>query len=69
MIFEILTVVLLLTNIMTLAFLVRASKKKPEKKNLTQDATELLSQLTQGGAVVVTQVIDPATIFQWSPKQ
>lgn len=39
-----------------------------KESELSTDATELLSQLVKGGAVVVTQVIDPAQVFMYSPK-
>ena len=67
MLFEVLATVLLLTNIVTIVLLFTKPKKQ-EKVELTKDATELLSELTRGGAIVVTQVVDPATVFQWSPK-
>ena len=68
MIIEAISVVLLLTNLVTIAALVKAKKKKPQEKTLTKDATELLGELTKGGAIVVTSVVDPASLFQWSPK-
>ena len=41
--------------------------KTRDKKELTRDATELLHSLMSGGAVCVTQVIDPTSIFLHSP--
>jgi hypothetical protein len=47
----------------------RFRKKPPEpKKELTKDATELLSELMSRGAVIVTQVVDPSSMFMYSPK-
>lgn len=60
-----------------LAYLLFQEKNKSEalkselnakESELSTDATELLSQLVKGGAVVVTQVIDPAQVFMYSPK-
>lgn len=42
--------------------------KAKQKKEKTQDATELLAELMSGGAVVVTQVIDPSSMFMYSPR-
>ena len=35
---------------------------------LTKDASKLLADLLSGGAVVVTNIIDPKSVFLWSPK-
>ena len=41
------------------------SEKKPA---LTKDASELLKDMLNGGAIAVVKVIDPSSIFLWSPK-
>lgn len=49
---------------------IRKYRPKPkEKPQLTQDASELMGQLLRGGAITVVQVVDPDSIFQWSPKR
>jgi hypothetical protein len=48
-------------------FLLKRKPKTPERQ-LDKSATELLQELMEGGAVVVTSVVDPASVFQWSPK-
>ena len=66
---EILIGCLCLSNIITGVFLFKATRKKPApEKSLTTDASELLGELIKGGSVIVTQVIDRDSIFQWSPK-
>lgn len=45
----------------------RALESKEE--NLSIDAFEVLEQLKKGGAVVITQVVDPAQVFAYSPKR
>lgn len=49
-------------------FHLKTKKTKPAEKQLDLSATELLAELMEGGAVVVTSVVDPGSIFQWSPK-
>ena len=46
----------------------KPAKPPTPEKQLDTSASELLSELMNGGAVVVTSVVDPASIFQWSPK-
>lgn len=46
----------------------RGRPGRAEKPELTRDASQLLSDLMKGGAVVVTQVIDPSSIFLYSPR-
>jgi len=46
----------------------KTRKPDPTEKPLTTTATELLNQLNRGGAVVITQVVDPSQIFMYSPK-
>jgi hypothetical protein len=41
---------------------------KAEGPRLDTNATELLSRLMADGAVVVTQVVDPSSIFLYSPR-
>ena len=66
---EILIGCLCLSNVITGVFLFRATRKKPaQEKTLTVEASELLGELMTGGAVILTQVIDRDSIFQWSPK-
>ena len=45
-------------------------KRKPQKQKPELDVTasELLSKLMGGGAVVVTQILDPSELFLWSSK-
>ena len=43
-------------------------KKISLDKDNTRDASELLSKLLSGGAVVVTQIIDPNDILLHSPR-
>lgn len=43
------------------------SKKHNERDN-TRDASELLARLLSGGAVIVTQIIDPESILLHSPR-
>jgi hypothetical protein len=47
-------------------------KKKPQepqsKKELTSDASDLLRDLMNGGAIAVVKVIDPSSIFLQSPR-
>ena len=45
-------------------------KRKPQKQKPELDVTasELLSKLMAGGAVVVTQILDPSELFLWSSK-
>jgi len=40
----------------------------PPEKPLSTTATELLDQLNRGGAVIITQVVDPAKMFMYSPR-
>lgn len=47
--------------------LLKKLQKPPEKTEQTLDATELLKNLMNGGAVIVTQVIDPTHMFLHSP--
>jgi hypothetical protein len=56
--------VLCLFEAVYIAYLLRRkSRSKPDTT-----ASELLSQLLRGGAVVVTQVVNPADLFLWSPR-
>ena len=41
---------------------------KTSKPALDKDASQLLSDLLSGGAVAVVQVIDPSSMFLYSPK-
>ena len=67
-IFQTLLIASVLINIL-LAFLYALSfRKKPVERVLTVDATRLLGELSNGGAVIVTQVLDPNYIFNYSPK-
>ena len=58
--------VLFISNILFLVLLYRKSKKPPIQ--ITKDANQLLSELLTGGAVVTVQVVNPAEVFTWSPK-
>jgi len=65
---------LFLSNLITGVFLYLSYKKIKHLKNSHKDkqldtnATELLAELMSGGAVVVANVVDRDSIFQWSPK-
>jgi len=67
---SILPIIILSASILlnaVLTFFILRKRKAPQPK-LTKDATELLAELTSGGAVVVTNVLDPAYLFEYSPK-
>lgn len=57
---------LVLSNLLTLYYL--RKKETTQKVELTKDANVLLAELLQGGAVVTVQVVNPAEIFVYSPK-
>lgn len=67
------TVLLCLTAILALsnAFLLIAYfkiKKTKVEQSITKDANQLLKDLMSGGAVAVVQVVDPKSMYMWSPK-
>jgi len=43
-------------------------KSQKKKKDMTQDATHLMRDLFNGGAITVTQIIDPDSIILQSPR-
>jgi hypothetical protein len=62
---------LCVSNLVTGAFLFKyfkKSKENPNESKLDLDATDLLTQLMKGGAVVVTGVINKEELFMWSPR-
>ena len=59
--------VLCVSNLVTGVLFFRKIRLKKEPE-LTIDATDLLSELIKGGAVIVTGVLDKDQIFKWSPR-
>lgn len=67
MIYEFLSAILAISNICTVIYFLKR-KHKQQKPNLDHTASDLLKDLLNGGAVAVVRVIDPSSIFLWSPK-
>jgi hypothetical protein len=59
-----------LIAVVCIAFILVRSRKgaKLPPPQLDKTASELLADLLNGGAVAVTQIIDPASMFMVSPK-
>jgi len=47
----------------------RQAKKRLKEPVPDQTATELLRDLTNGGAIAVLKVIDPSSMFLYSPRE
>ena len=60
---------IILILLATIAYLIlRRNEQPPDKKEYTVEASDLLRDLLNGGAITVTQVIDPSSIFLHSPR-
>jgi hypothetical protein len=56
-------------NVFLLVYVWRLRKsRKTAKPQLTQDASQLMASLLNGGAVSVVKIIDPDSIFLHSPR-
>lgn len=59
----------LVCNALLLVYVWRLRRPgKAAQPQLTKDASQLAADLLSGGAIIVTQVIDPSSIFLYSPK-
>lgn len=67
MIYEVIASILAISNICTVVYFLKR-KPKQQKPQLDLSASDLLKDLLNGGAIAVVRVIDPASIFLWSPK-
>lgn len=66
-IFAAIAAISLLLNIFFI-FYFRKKLSKFRNRPHSKEATELLQDLIAGGAVAVVRIIDPKSIFLWSPK-
>jgi len=67
MIYEVIAFILAISNVCTIVYFLKR-KPKQQKPNLDHTASDLLKDLLNGGAVAVVRVVDPASIFLWSPR-
>lgn len=59
----------LVCNVVLLVWVYRLTRPgKAKQPELTKDASQLLADMLKGGAITVTQIIDPSSIFLYSPK-